>query len=104
MPSLRPLAWSEAKDFFGYAWRAQITNLSSLAILQTDAVFVAALLPINELGYLAIASQVANAARSIPLFALPPLVSRLPRHLGSAALKGPYISPMMRIGDGPHRL
>jgi O-antigen/teichoic acid export membrane protein len=71
------LSWTEIKHLYSYAWRAQITNASELVILQTDALFVAAFLPIEQLGYLAIASQVASGIRSLPMFALAPLLSRV---------------------------
>lgn len=67
------------REFFSYAWRAQVMNVSSLAILQTDSLFVAALLPIEQLGYLAIGTQIASAARSLPLFGMAPLLTRMTR-------------------------
>ena len=73
----RFLPRAEVKGLYSYAWRAQITNASALAILQTDSLFVAAFLPIEQLGYLAIASQVASGIRSLPMFALAPLLSRV---------------------------
>lgn len=78
----------EVTEFYSYAWRTQITNASALAILQTDSIFVAILLPIDQLGYLAIGGQVATAVRSIPMFALAPLLSRLTRTFGGAGMKG----------------
>ena len=82
----RLLSRAEFKEFFSYAWRAQIMNASSLAILQTDAIFVAALLPIEELGLLAIGAQVASAVRTLPLFALPPLLSQITDAFGKDGL------------------
>lgn len=85
---LRPrlLSRGEFKEFYSYAWRAQITNASSLAILQTDTLFVAALLPIEDLGLLAIGAQVASAVRTFPLFALPPLLSQITESFGKHGL------------------
>jgi O-antigen/teichoic acid export membrane protein len=51
-------------------------------MLQTDSLFVAAFLPIEQLGYLAIASQVASGIRSLPMFALAPLLSRVTQVFG----------------------
>ncbi|NMM23832.1 MAG: hypothetical protein HHJ11_10085 [Phycicoccus sp.] len=83
---LRFLPWPEVRDVYSYAWRAQIMNLSALAILQTDALFVAAILPIEQLGYLAIAGQAASGIRSLPTFALSPLISQITRRFGEAGL------------------
>lgn len=79
---LRFLSRAELKELYAYAWRAQITNASELAILQTDSLFVAAFLPIEQLGYLAIASQVANGIRSLPSFSLAPLLSQISHKFG----------------------
>ena len=68
---------SELREFSSYAWRAQVMSISALAILETDSLVVASILPIEALGYLAIGAQVANAVRSIPMFVLPPLLTRL---------------------------
>lgn len=77
------LSWSEVRELYSYAWRAQIMNASGLVILQTDSLFVAAFLPIEQLGYLAIASQAASGVRSMPMFALAPLLSRLTEVFGN---------------------
>jgi len=77
----------EIRAFLSYAWRTQITSASGLAILQTDSIFVAILLPIDQLGYLAIGSQVATAFRSLPMFALAPFLSRLTQLFGASGLK-----------------
>jgi O-antigen/teichoic acid export membrane protein len=82
----RFLTWIEVKNLYSYAWRAQIMNASALAILQTDSLFVAAFLPIEQLGYLAIASQAASGVRSLPTFALPPLLSRVTEVFGHGGL------------------
>ena len=71
------LSRTDVKELYSYAWRAQIMNASSLVILQTDSLFVAAFLPIEQLGYLAIAGQAASGIRSLPMFALAPLLSRI---------------------------
>jgi len=78
----RFLPRTDVKELCSYAWRAQIMNASGLVILQTDSLFVAAFLPIEQLGYLAIASQVASGFRSLPMFALAPLLSRVTHVFG----------------------
>jgi O-antigen/teichoic acid export membrane protein len=85
---LQILHKTELIGFWSYAWRTQITNASSLAVVQTDAIFVASMLPIEQLAYLAIGSQVAMAVRSVPMFVLPPLLSRLTHVFGSAGEAG----------------
>lgn len=85
---LRILPKVELIGFMAYAWRTQVTSASGLAIVQTDAIFVASILPIEQLAYLAIGSQVATAARSVPMFVLPPLLSRLTNVFGSAGTVG----------------
>ena len=83
---LRFLSVTEVKELYSYAWRAQITNVSALAILQTDSLFVAALLPIEQLAYLAIASQATSGIRSLPTFALAPLLSQITHKFGRSGL------------------
>lgn len=78
----RFLTWIDVKNLYSYAWRAQIMNASALVILQTDSLFVAAFLPIEQLGYLAIANQAASGIRSLPTFALSPLLSRVTEVFG----------------------
>src|SRR5450759_380912 len=82
-PRVGLLPKCQARELWAYSWRAQVTNLSVLVILQTDLLFVAALLPIEQLGYLAVGAQIANAARSLPLFVLAPLLSRLTNEFGT---------------------
>ncbi len=84
---LKTASRREIRSFISYAWRAQIMNASSLAILQTDSLFVAALLPIEQLGYLAIAGQLASALRSAPLFAIAPLVTRITQEFGARGIR-----------------
>ena len=66
----------EFGKFWAFAGRAQVSNLSTVVILQTDSLVVAVLLPIHDLAYLAIGVQVASGLRIVPQFALSPLLSR----------------------------
>lgn len=82
----RVLTRVELYEFGSYTWRAQVMNVSALAVFQMDLLFVAALLPIRSLGYLAIASQAVSGIRSVPLFPLAPTLTRITEEYGRRGL------------------
>jgi O-antigen/teichoic acid export membrane protein len=55
----------------------QLSSMTSFFNGEVDALVVAALLPVRYVGIFAVAHQVASAARSLPLFAFPPLLTTL---------------------------
>jgi O-antigen/teichoic acid export membrane protein len=73
----RPLLPSRAERaaFLAYAGRMQLSSITSFLNGEVDALVVAALLPVRYVGLFAAAHQVATAARSLPLFAFPPLLT-----------------------------
>jgi O-antigen/teichoic acid export membrane protein len=73
----RPLLPSRAERaaFRAYAGRMQLSSMTSFFNGEVDALVVAALLPVRYVGIFAAAHQVASAARSLPLFAFPPLLT-----------------------------
>ncbi len=77
---------AQLREFWAYASRALIVNASGLALLQTGPLFVAALAPIEQVGYLGVANQLASAVRSFPMFALPPVLTVITRTFGSAGV------------------
>lgn len=80
----KPLPGPELRSFVGYANRSLVTNISSLALLQAGPIVVAWQAPIDEVGYLSIATMLASAIRSLPMFAVTPLLNRLTAAHGSA--------------------
>jgi O-antigen/teichoic acid export membrane protein len=67
----------ERRAFGAYAGRMQLSSMTSFFNGEVDALVVAALLPVRYVGIFAAAHQVASAARSLPLFAFPPLLTTL---------------------------
>jgi O-antigen/teichoic acid export membrane protein len=66
---------AERAAFRAYAGRMQLSSMTSFLNGEVDALVVAALLPVRYVGIFAVAHQVASAARSLPLFAFPPLLT-----------------------------
>jgi O-antigen/teichoic acid export membrane protein len=64
-------------EFGRYATRMQVSSLTAFANGEADALIVGAMLPIRYVGLYAVGYQVATAARSLPLYAFPPMLSRL---------------------------
>ncbi len=60
-----------------YSSRMQLSALTGLINAETDALVIAAFLPIHYVGLYQVGMQMATAARSLPLFAFPPLLTRL---------------------------
>jgi len=73
----------ERHEFRRYATRMQVSSLTLFFNGEFDALLVAAVLPVRYVGIFAAANQVASAARTLPLFAFPPLVARLSRTFGA---------------------
>jgi O-antigen/teichoic acid export membrane protein len=60
-----------------FSSRMQLSALTGLINAETDALVIAAFLPIRYVGLYQVGMQMATAARSVPLFAFPPLLTRL---------------------------
>jgi O-antigen/teichoic acid export membrane protein len=75
----RPLLPSRAtmREFRRYASWMQLTALTGFVTVQMDAFVIAAVLPIRNVGLYSIGMQAATAARSVPLYAFAPLLTRL---------------------------
>ncbi|MGF1431195.1 lipopolysaccharide biosynthesis protein [Kitasatospora sp. LaBMicrA B282] len=75
----RPLlpARAERREFLGYALRMQLSGLTVFLNGEIDAFVIAALLPVRYVGIYAAGYQVAAALRSLPLYAFPPVLTRL---------------------------
>jgi O-antigen/teichoic acid export membrane protein len=68
---------TERSAFLAYAGRMQVSSVTSFLNGEFDALVVAALLPVRYVGLFAAAHQVATAARTLPLFGFPPLLTTL---------------------------
>jgi O-antigen/teichoic acid export membrane protein len=66
---------AERAAFRAYAGRMQLSSMTSLLNGEVDALVVAAMLPVRYVGIFAAAHQVASAARSLPLYAFPPILT-----------------------------
>ncbi|MFI9828598.1 lipopolysaccharide biosynthesis protein [Streptomyces sp. NPDC051913] len=74
-PLLPPRA--ERRDFGGYAVRMQLSGFTVFLNGEIDALVIAALLPVRYVGVYAAGYQAANALRSLPLYAFPPILTRM---------------------------
>jgi O-antigen/teichoic acid export membrane protein len=75
----RPLLPARAvvREVGAYASRMQLASLSGLVNAELDGFVIAAVEPVRYVGYYGIGLQVASAARSLPLYAFSPLLTRL---------------------------
>lgn len=86
----RPLlpARSERREFWGYALRMQLSGFTVFLNGEVDAVVIAALLPVRYVGIYAAGYQAATALRSLPLYAVPPLLTRMTHVFAAHGLGG----------------
>ncbi|XUL86466.1 lipopolysaccharide biosynthesis protein [Streptomyces galilaeus] len=86
----RPLLPSRAerRDFGSYAVRMQLSGFTVFLNGEIDALVVAALLPVRYVGVYAAGYQAAMALRSVPLFAFPPILTRMTRVFARYGLPG----------------
>ncbi|KUN23375.1 hypothetical protein AQJ23_25470 [Streptomyces antibioticus] len=75
----RPLLPSRAerREFGGYAARMQMSGFTVFLNGEIDALVIAALLPVRYVGIYAAGYQAATALRSLPLYAFPPILTRM---------------------------
>jgi O-antigen/teichoic acid export membrane protein len=86
----RPLlpSWPTVREVGSYASRMQLAALSGFVNAELDGFVIAAVAPVRYVGLYSIGLQAASAARSVPLYAFSPLLTRLTttfRHEGRAA-------------------
>jgi O-antigen/teichoic acid export membrane protein len=74
-PLLPPRA--TVREVAGYSSWMQLSALTGFVNSELDAIVIAALLPVRFVGLYQIGVQVASAVRSLPLYAFPPLLTRL---------------------------
>lgn len=73
---LLPLS-GERREFGGYAARMQLSGFTVFLNGEIDALVVAAMLPVRYVGIYAAGYQAATALRSVPLYAFPPILTRM---------------------------
>ena len=66
-----------ARELASYSSRMQLSALTGFVNTELDAFVIAAVLPVRYVGLYQIGMQVASAVRSLPLYAFPPLLTRL---------------------------
>jgi O-antigen/teichoic acid export membrane protein len=79
---------SERAEFRAYAGRMQLSSMTSLLNGEVDALLVAAILPLRYVGIFVAAHQVASAARSLPLYAFPPILTTIANSFAKDGLAG----------------
>jgi O-antigen/teichoic acid export membrane protein len=70
---------AHARRFGGFAVRVQANSMMILLNWQSDAIVIAALLPVESVGYYSIGATAAAAVRNLPLWTLSPIFIRLSR-------------------------
>ena len=68
---------AQAVELLSYAVRAQVGGLAMLVNAEADTLIVAAFLPLRDAGFFVLAVTVATAVRSVPLWAMPVLLTRM---------------------------
>jgi O-antigen/teichoic acid export membrane protein len=68
---------TERAEFRRYAVRMQLSSLTSFFNGEIDALIIAALFPVRYVGLYAAGYMAASVARSLPLYAFPPILTRL---------------------------
>ncbi|MGI5193028.1 polysaccharide biosynthesis C-terminal domain-containing protein [Streptomyces sp. CA-288835] len=76
------------RDFGGYALRMQLSGITVFVNLQIDALVIAAMLPVRYVGIYAVGAQVADALRNLPMYAFPPMLTRMTRVYAKHGLTG----------------
>jgi O-antigen/teichoic acid export membrane protein len=66
-----------ARELWSYSSRMQLSALTGFVNTELDALVIAAVLPVKYVGLYQIGMQTAAAVRSLPLYAFPPLLTRL---------------------------
>jgi O-antigen/teichoic acid export membrane protein len=76
------------REFQAYAVRMQLSGLTNFLNGGVDALVVAALLPIRYVAIYAVGLQAAAAFRSLPLYAFPPVLTRITTSFAVGGLAG----------------
>ncbi|MCX4705081.1 polysaccharide biosynthesis C-terminal domain-containing protein [Streptomyces sp. NBC_01352] len=79
---------TERREFVGYASRMQLSGFTVFLNGEIDALVVAALLPVRYVGIYAAGYLAANALRSLPLYAFPPILTRMTHVYAAHGLTG----------------
>lgn len=79
---------AERREFVGYASRMQLSGFTVFLNGEVDAVLIAALLPVRYVGVFAAGYQAAIALRSVPLYAFPPILTRMTHVYAERELPG----------------
>ena len=75
----RPLlpSWPTVREVGAYSSRMQLAAMSGFVNAELDGFVIAAVAPVRYVGLYSIGLQAASAARSVPLYAFSPLLTRL---------------------------
>jgi len=75
----RPLlpSWASGREVVRYSSRMQLASMTGFVNAELDGFVIAAVSPVRYVGLYSIGLQAASAARSVPLYAFSPLLTRL---------------------------
>jgi len=65
------------QEFRQYALRMQVSGITLVVNGETDAIVIGAVLPVRYVGLYTVGYQAATALRSLPLYAFPPILTRM---------------------------
>jgi len=82
------LGRTQARELLSYAWRTQIGGLAMLVNAEADTLVVASFLPLHEAAMFSLAVTVSTTIRSIPLWAMPYLLTRMSLHTARDGTSG----------------
>lgn len=71
------LSRTAVRELWRYSSRMQLSGLTGFVNNQLDALVIAAMLPVRYVGLYTIGLQAASAVRSLPLYAVAPLLTRM---------------------------
>ncbi|MBE8474530.1 lipopolysaccharide biosynthesis protein [Streptomyces justiciae] len=78
----------ERREFGRYALRMQLSGFTMFLNGEIDALVIAALLPVRYIGIFAVGYQAAMGLRSLPLYAIPPVLTRMTHVYAGDGLPG----------------
>ena len=86
-------SWATVREVAGYSSRMQVALMTGFVNAELDGFLIAAVAEVSYVGLYSIGLQAASAARSVPLYAFSPLLTRLTttfRHGGKAAASAEF--------------
>jgi O-antigen/teichoic acid export membrane protein len=86
----------ERRELWRYARRLQLVSLAVLINTELDAVVIAVLLPLRDVGVFGIGAAAAAGVRALPLYAIPPIRTTLANTFGRIGRAGTVTEFILR--------